>query len=63
MAAYELELVMPTWEPGKTDVVPRNTRVICRLAPSYDIKIYEEVEASTSPPSDRAIFLHALLEE
>ena len=45
MQAYELELVLPIWEPGKTDLPPRNTRVICRLAPSYDVKIYEEVDS------------------
>ena len=30
--AYEVELVLPIWEPGKTNVPPRSTRVICRLA-------------------------------
>jgi len=44
MQASELEIVLPMVEPGSA--TPKNARVICRLAPSVDIKIYEEVEAS-----------------
>ena len=46
MQAYELELVVPIWAPGHTDVAPKTMRIIARLAPSIDIKIYEEVAAS-----------------
>ena len=38
MQAYELELALPIWEPGKTDVPPRHVRVVCRLAPSVEIQ-------------------------
>ena len=53
--AYEVELVLPIWEPGKTNVPPRSTRVICRLAPSYDIKIFEEVDGGGSAPQLKSI--------
>ena len=46
MQAYELELVLPIWEPGKTHEAPTPTRVVCRLAPSIDVKVYQEVETA-----------------
>ena len=46
MQAYELEMVLPLWEPNSTDAKPRNVRVVCKLAPSLDCKIYEETEAA-----------------
>ena len=42
MQAYELELALPIWEPNATNVPPRHVRVVCRLAPSVEVRIYEE---------------------
>ncbi len=41
--ASELELVVPLVDPAAPDAKPVSTRVVCRLAPSLAIHIFEEL--------------------